>query len=154
MPPRWSACIAPLGPHKTSSSAGGSLTMVRRKSQLPATSCGDFASFAPAVTSSSAREAVRFQTVSEYPAFKRFIPTGLTMSPRPIKPIAGFKSSLLNGGRHETNAYSAQNKETIVAEFRPGYRHMPIRGSLKRSSGDGGGAGDQGLHQPQRQQRR
>jgi hypothetical protein len=39
------------------------------------------------------------------------------MSPRPIKPIAGFKRSLLNRGRHETGICSAQNEETIVAEF-------------------------------------
>src|SRR6267378_6953450 len=43
---------------------------------------------------------------------------GRPMRPRPIKPIAGFKRSLLDKGRHETNVYSAQNEESIVAEMR------------------------------------
>src|SRR2546423_8281073 len=87
MLPRLTACIAPFEPHKTSSSAGGSLTIVRRKSQAAATSCGDFASLAPAATSSSAREAVRFHTVREYPALMRFIPIGRPIRPSPINPI-------------------------------------------------------------------
>ena len=87
MLPRLSAWIAPFGPHKTSSNAGGSLTIVRRKSEVAATSCGDFASFAPAATRSSAREAVRFHTVREYPALIRFMPMGRPIKPRPINPI-------------------------------------------------------------------
>src|SRR5947199_6056205 len=85
--PRFSACKAPFELHKTSSSAGGSLTMVRRKSEAAATSCGDFASFAPAATSSSAREAVRFHTEREYPALMRFMPMGRPIKPSPINPI-------------------------------------------------------------------
>src|SRR5882762_4749967 len=79
--------MAPAEPHRTSSRAGGSLTMVRRKSEAAATSCGDLAGLAPAATSSSAREGVRFQTVSEWPAFRRFIPMGRPMRPRPMSPI-------------------------------------------------------------------
>src|SRR5260370_39144581 len=41
---------------------------------------------------------------------------GRPMRPRPIKPMAGFKRSLLDGGRREASVYSAQNEETIVAE--------------------------------------
>src|SRR5713101_5977560 len=87
MAPRLRACMAPAGPQRTSSRAGGSLTMVRRKSEAAATSCGDLASLAPAATSSSAREAVRFQTVSAWPAFKRFMPMGRPMRPSPMSPI-------------------------------------------------------------------
>src|SRR5271169_5239122 len=73
-------------PHRTPSRAGGSLTMVISTSEPAATSWGDLASVAPAATSDSAREAVRFQTVKEYPAFKRFKPMGRPMSPSPINP--------------------------------------------------------------------
>src|SRR5215472_5563702 len=91
--------MAPAEPQRTSSSAGGSLTMVRRKSEAAATSWGDLASLAPAATSSSAREAVRFQTVSGWPALMRFIPMGRPMRSSPIRPMcfAGeFKSDLLD----------------------------------------------------------
>src|SRR6267378_2731577 len=87
MVPRLRASMAPAGPQRTSSRAGGSLTMVRRKSDAAATSSGDLASLAPAATSSSAREGVRFQTVSEWPAFRRFMPMGRPMRPRPMSPI-------------------------------------------------------------------
>src|SRR6266481_4311067 len=87
MLPRFTACIAPFEPHNTSSSAGGSLTMVRIKSAALAASWGDFASVAPAATSSSAREAVRFQTVREWPALMRFMPMGRPIRPRPMNPI-------------------------------------------------------------------
>src|SRR5947207_1691438 len=56
MLPRLSEPIAPQLPQSTSSRAGGSLTMVSKKSAAAATSPGDFASLAPAATSSSARE--------------------------------------------------------------------------------------------------
>src|ERR1700681_125859 len=79
--------MAPLGPQRISSRAGGSLTMVRRKSEAAATSCGDLASLAPAATSSSAREAVRFQTVREYPALMRYMLMGRPIRPRPMSPI-------------------------------------------------------------------
>src|SRR6266568_4107069 len=87
MLPRLSACMAPLGPQRISSRAGGSLTMEIRKSAAAATSCGDFASVAPAATSSSAREAVRFLTVREWPALMRFMPMGRPIRPRPMNPI-------------------------------------------------------------------
>src|SRR6266404_5396916 len=96
--PRLSACIAPFEPHKTSSSAGGSLTIVRRKSEAAATSCGDFASFAPAATSSSAREPVRFHTVREYPALIRFLPIGRPIKPSPINPIFFVPADDSKGG--------------------------------------------------------
>src|SRR6266852_8181491 len=125
MLPRFSACMVPLGPQRTSSRAGGSLTMVRRKSEEEAASRGDFASVAPAVTSSSARAAVRFQTVREYPALMRFMPIGRPIRPRPINPIfvwptAGFKRGLLDGGERKAQMYCAQNEEKIVAELRVG----------------------------------
>src|SRR5713226_3479572 len=51
-------------PKRTPSNAGGSLTMVIRTSEDVATSFGETASVAPSATSSFARGAVRFQTVS------------------------------------------------------------------------------------------
>src|SRR5206468_7632996 len=121
MLPCSSACIAPFEPHKTSSSAGGSLTMVRRKSEAAATSCGDFASFAPAATNSSAREAVRFHTVSECPALMRFIPIGRPIKPSPINPIFFLPADDSKGGLLELagiiQACAFLKKEdTIVAE--------------------------------------
>src|SRR6266478_75820 len=125
MLPRLSVCMAPVGPHKTSSNAGGSLTMVRRKSEAAATSCGDFASFAPAATSSSAREAVRFHTVREYPALIRFTPMGRPIKPRPINPIflvfaEDSKRGLLEFGGRNASLRAPQNEETIVAESQSG----------------------------------
>src|SRR5580704_10564313 len=76
----------PESPQRTPSRAGGSLTMVMSASEEPATSSGELASLAPAATSDSAREAVRFQTVKEYPAFKRFKPIGRPIRPSPINP--------------------------------------------------------------------
>src|SRR5580700_5638151 len=76
----------PEPPQRTASRAGGSLTMVMSASEEPATSSGELASLAPAATSDSAREAVRFQTVKEYPAFNRFNPIGRPIRPSPINP--------------------------------------------------------------------
>src|SRR5580700_9171771 len=76
----------PAPPQRTPSRAGGSLTMVMSRSDKLATSSGELASLAPAATSDSAREAVRFQTVKEYPAFKRFNPIGRPIRPSPINP--------------------------------------------------------------------
>src|SRR5580700_2849910 len=76
----------PAPPQRTPSRAGGSLTMVMSTSDELATSSAELASLAPAATSDSAREAVRFQTVKEYPAFKRFNPIGRPIRPSPIKP--------------------------------------------------------------------
>src|SRR5713101_6691189 len=91
MLPRRRPPRAPSVPHRTDSSAGGSLTMVKRRSAASAAARGDDASRAPAATSDSAREGVRFQTVSGYPAFKRFNPMGRPMRPRPIHPMLGFE---------------------------------------------------------------
>src|SRR5713226_8158222 len=142
MLPRWSACIAPPVPQRTSSRAGGSLTMVRRKPEAAATSCGDFASLAPAATSSSAREAVRFQTVRAKPALMRFSPIGRPIRPRPINPIflgpaAGSKRSLLECGGREARRYFPQKEETIVAEL--GGRSS--EGDVRRSWGAEGKGG-------------
>src|SRR3982074_3595528 len=63
--------------------------MESTNSELAASSRGDCASFAPVATSSSARDAVRFQTVNGKPAFNKFIPMGLPISPRPISPTFG-----------------------------------------------------------------
>src|SRR3989442_15255589 len=120
MLPLLIACMAPLGPHRTSSRAGGSLTMVRRNSELAATSCGDFASFAPAATSSSAREPVRFHTVREYPALMRFMPMGRPIKPSPINPIflvpaEGSKGGLLEIGGGNGRLEGAQKEEKIGA---------------------------------------
>ncbi len=71
MLPRRKDCMAPLADHKTSSSAAGSLTMEITRSDVAASSAGEAASLAPAATSSSARDAVRFQTVSGKPAFQK-----------------------------------------------------------------------------------
>src|SRR6202047_4892543 len=60
--------------------------MESTNSELAASSRGDGASFAPAATSSSARDAVRFQTVKGKPAFNKFMPMGLPINPRPINP--------------------------------------------------------------------
>src|SRR6266567_664822 len=107
---RLSACMAPLGPQRISSRAGGSLTMEIRKSAAAATSCGDFASVAPAATSSSARDAVRFQTVSEWPALMRFMPMGRPIRPRPMNPIflgpvEGSKTCLLESGARAAHSF-------------------------------------------------
>src|SRR5580704_9941724 len=90
MLPRRKPSIAPCAPHKTSSSAGGSLTIVISTSAATAVSRGFGASFAPSLTSSSARAAVRFQTTSGNPAFRRLRPIGLPISPSPINPTVGF----------------------------------------------------------------
>src|SRR5258708_39651957 len=77
----------PSCPQRISSSAGGSLTIVNRMSEAAAASRGVFASFAPAATSSEARDAVRFHTVTEWPALSRFRLIGRPIRPSPIKPI-------------------------------------------------------------------
>src|SRR6266446_3964945 len=94
MLPRRMPVMTPLLLQRTSSRAGGSLTMVISKSEAEATSPGDLASFAPAATSDSAREAVRFQTVSGKPALRRFRLMGEPMRPRPIKPTFGLEPAL------------------------------------------------------------
>src|SRR5579859_1694183 len=76
----------PSAPHNTLSSAGGSLTIVSRTSEAAAASFGEIASFAPKATSSSAREAVRFQIVSAWPALRRLAPMGCPIKPSPINP--------------------------------------------------------------------
>src|SRR5712692_2558290 len=146
MLPRLRACIAPWGPHKTSSSAGGSLTMLRRKSEAAASSWGDFASPAPAATSSSARAGVRFHTVTGYPAFNRFMLMGRPIKPSPINPMAGFKEGLLRSGRREARRYSAQKEETIVAELPSGSSEQEACTDLRQSWGAGAEGGFRARH--------
>jgi hypothetical protein len=81
----------PSFPHRTLSSAGGSLTIVSRISDAAATSLGDVASVAPMATNSLAREVVRFHTVSANPALNKFIPIGWPIKPRPIRPTFGLE---------------------------------------------------------------
>src|SRR5215470_15584151 len=83
----------PAWPQRTSSNAGGSLTIVKRISEAAATSRGVLARVAPAATNSEAREAVRFHTVTEWPAFSRFRLIGRPIRPSPINPI--FREGLL-----------------------------------------------------------
>ena len=59
-----------------------------------AASFGDFASFAPAATNSSARDAVRFHTVTACPAFNKFIAIGRPISPSPMNPILRLCSGI------------------------------------------------------------
>src|SRR5215469_17422569 len=73
--------------HRTDSRAGGSLTMVISTSLAAATSRGDLATVAPAESSFSAREVVRFQTVKRCPAFNKFMAIGRPIRPKPMKPI-------------------------------------------------------------------
>src|SRR5437899_1968674 len=163
MLPRLTACIAPFEPHKTSSSAGGSLTIVRRKSAAAATSCGDFAGFAPAATNSSAREAVRFHTVREYPALMRFMPMGRPIKPSPINPIFFLpaddsKRGLLElAGAMQACAF-LKKEEMIVAESQLESRvgNLSNRsGQRIRRSWDGGRAeGYPARHQRKPQRRR
>src|SRR5580704_5310939 len=70
--------------------------MVIRTSACKATSRGFEASFAPCLTSDSAFDAVRFQTVTGNPAFTRFEAIGPPIKPSPINPIVGFISALPN----------------------------------------------------------
>src|SRR5579859_311560 len=94
--PRAPAPLPDL-PQRTSSSAGGSLTIVISTSDAAATSCGEPPSLAPAATRDSAREVVRFQTVRAKPAFKRFRPIGRPIRPSPISPTLEPGPSFLVG---------------------------------------------------------
>src|ERR1700688_3319010 len=82
-----------LEAQRTSSSAGGSLTMVMRMSA--AASLGEAARRAPAATSESAREAVRFHTTSGNPALSRLWPMGRPISPSPIRLTVGCGTVVL-----------------------------------------------------------
>ena len=102
--PRFSASSAPCAPNITSSSAGGSLTMVISTSTCAASSRGFAASFAPSRTRSSAFDFVRFHTTSGNPAFSKLRPMGLPISPSPIRSHSGchpgsFGSDIYNDGR-------------------------------------------------------
>src|SRR5271156_2240544 len=92
--------IAPCAPHKTSSNAGGSLTIVISTSAAAAVSRGFAPSFAPSLTNSSARAAVRFHTTSGNPAFSKLRPIGFPISPSPINPTVGFISRLPNQNKN------------------------------------------------------
>src|SRR5271155_1713324 len=86
MLPRRNPSITPFAPQKTSSTAGGSLTIVSSTSLAAATSRGLAPHFAPAAIKSSARLFVRFQTVRGNPAFSQLRPMGLPINPSPINP--------------------------------------------------------------------
>src|SRR5690242_8331117 len=136
--------------------------MVRRKSEAAATSCGDFPSFAPAATSSSAREAVRFHTVREYPALMRFMPMGRPIKPSPINPIFLLADDSKGGLLELAGAMQAcaflKKEDTIVAEsqLESRARNLSNRsGKRIRRSWDGARAeGYQGRHRQKPQQRR
>src|SRR5580693_3502188 len=96
MLPRRKPSIALCAPHNTSSSAGGSLTIEINTSAAAAVSRGFAPSFAPSLTRSSARAAVRFHTTSGNPAFSRLRPIGFPISPSPINPTVGFIFRLPN----------------------------------------------------------
>src|SRR5450432_2786190 len=142
-----SACETPAPPlldaepQSTSSSAGGSLTIVMRTSAPAAASRGDIASVAPAATSSSALDAVRFHTARGCPAFNKFIPMGRPIKPSPIKPIFAFE---LEGDSTKppevaeiaTAALPDPNwpvRTAIVAEGRSGFAQH-IRGQKKSTN--------------------
>src|ERR1700726_3492118 len=88
--PRRNPASAPSTPHKISSTAGGSLTIVISTSTCAAMSRGFGPNFAPSRTSSSARAFVRFQTTKGNPALNRFPAIGFPISPNPINPTVGF----------------------------------------------------------------
>src|ERR1700722_5714350 len=137
MLPRRNPCIAPFCPHKTSSSAGGSLTMESTISELAASSRGHRASFAPAATSSSARDAVRFQTVKGKPAFNKFIPMGLPISPKPISPtfvcgpITEFTKTSALSKKHLQRFYSSSEIDCSVFNFSKEGRSSAKKGDEK-----------------------
>src|SRR5580704_2357806 len=90
MLPRRKPAKTPFAPLRTSSSAGGSLTIVKSTSACAATSRGFAPSLAPARTRSSAFAAERFQTTSGNPALRKLWPIGLPIKPSPISPTVGF----------------------------------------------------------------
>src|SRR5271170_3900498 len=104
---------APEAPQSTPSSAGGSLTIVINTSEAAASSRGEAASLAPAAPSGSAREGVRFQTVSAYPAFKRFRPMGRPIRPSPISPTLEPGPIMVFGGFSALTSTPAHSRHTF-----------------------------------------
>src|ERR1700746_221632 len=90
--PRRNPASAPSAPHKISSTAGGSLTIVISTSTCAVVSRGLAPNFAPSPTCSSARSFVRFQTTKGKPAFSRLPAIGVPINPNPINPTVGFIS--------------------------------------------------------------
>src|SRR6185437_4879377 len=82
----------PAIPPTTSRTAVGSASMVMTTSASRTASAGLAATLAPSAWNGSARDAVRFQTVSGYPAASRRLAIGLPMIPRPIKAIFSMRS--------------------------------------------------------------
>ena len=68
--------------------------MVIRTSEAAAASRGDFARCAPCATNSSARDAVRFHTVTSKPFLSKFAAIGLPIKPNPITPTEVFMTPL------------------------------------------------------------
>src|SRR2546425_5041897 len=123
-----SAGKADLSPlfQRTSSRAGGSLTMVSRTSEAAATSCGEAARFAPAAARESAREAVRFQTTRGKPALRRLWPMGSPIRPRPIRPTVGCDTEAPPIRRKDCRRIEAE-LEWSVEIVRSGKKTLKLR---------------------------
>src|SRR2546423_7098606 len=91
---------APLSPNITSSTSGPSGTIVIVMSPRSAAAAGVGAGWAPySAANASAREGVRFQTVTSNPARTRFAAIGPPMIPRPRNATrSGFAMSATSGG--------------------------------------------------------
>ena len=85
--------ITPSGPAMTCSTSGESETQVMTISLPPAASLGEPAADAPASVKGFMRDAVRFQTVTSWPALTRFMHMGVPISPRPTKPTLAMRKS-------------------------------------------------------------
>ena len=85
--------IMPPGPTMTCSTSGESETQVTTISLPLAASLGDAAADAPASVRGSMRDGVRFQTVTSWPAFTRFMHMGVPISPSPTKPTLAMGKS-------------------------------------------------------------
>ena len=85
--------ITPSGPAMTCSTSGESETQVMTISLLLAASLGEEALEAPASARGFMRDAVRFQTVTSWPAFTRFMHMGVPISPSPTKPTLAMRKS-------------------------------------------------------------
>jgi hypothetical protein len=79
--------MIPFGPSATCSTSGELGSIVMSTSHWAATSFGDVAAFAPALTISSTGPRLRLWTTSGWPAFRRLRAMGRPMIPSPMKPI-------------------------------------------------------------------
>jgi len=81
------AAAAPSGPNSTSSSAAGVASIVHTASAPPAASAGEAARRAPFCTAGRAFSAVRFHTVTSWPASTSRMAIGSPIRPRPRNAI-------------------------------------------------------------------